>query len=181
MLIQLPFFSFLTPADGDIQYDRNHGPVPQLPSDAWETHVVKIDGEAISSPLKLTPEDLGSQFPQHKVVCALQCAGNRRHAMRTRLKEVQGIDWFDGAILNAEWEGPLLRDVLIKAGVKQGKEENDDRNGASGQLHVAFACYQTKTQKDDWYGGSITLERAMKKESEVVLALKVGYSLTSRS
>ena len=86
--------------------------------------------------------------------------------MRTRLKDVQGIDWFDGAILNAEWEGPLLSDVLKEAGVKiNGKQK----------LHVAFACYQVKTQEDDWYGGSIPLERAMDKWNEVVLALKVSY------
>ena len=99
--------------------------------------------------------------------------------MRTRLKECQGIDWFDGAILNAEWEGPLLRDVLIAAGVKHEKGENGDSSGDAGQTHVAFACYQTTTQQDDWYGGSITLKRAMEKGSEVVLALKVGSSLVS--
>ena len=83
--------------------------------------------------------------------------------MGTRLKEVQGIDWFDGAILNAEWDGPLLRDVLKAAGVKEEEEG----------LHVAFACYQVKTQEDDWYGGSIPLKRAMGEGNEVVLALKV--------
>lgn len=87
--------------------------------------------------------------------------------MRTRLAEVQGIDWFDGAILNAEWEGPRLRDVLLRAGVP------DDAGSWDG-LHVQLACYQAKTQEDDWYGGSISLDRAMSEEMEVVLALKVS-------
>lgn len=120
--------------------------------------------------MSLSPADLATSFPQHRVICALQCAGNRRHAMRTRLDEVQGIDWFDAAILNAEWEGPLLRDVLLKAGIKVDKGETRD-------LHVAFACYQVQVQEDDWYGGSIPLQRAIDEDGEVVLALKVGSLL----
>lgn len=121
----------------------------------------------MDSPLKLSVADLRSRYRQHKVVCALQCAGNRRHAMRTRLKEVSGIDWFDAAILNAEWEGPLLSDILKEAKVQV--EGGDD-------LHVAFACYQTKVQHTDWYGGSIPLKRGLSEENEVVLASKVCES-----
>ena len=46
--------------------------------------------------------------------------------MRTRIKEVQGIDWFDGAIMNCIWEGPRLRDILLRAGVKydNGKQHS---------------------------------------------------------
>ncbi len=87
--------------------------------------------------------------------------------MRTRLDQVQGIDWFNAAILNAEWEGPLLRDVLLKAGFESQRDD----------LHVAFACYQTKCQDDDWYGGSIPISRAMGQDAEVLLALKVGSSI----
>ena len=121
-----------------------------------------MDG-LIRDTLKLSPANLRQDFPQHKVVCALECAGNRRHSMRTRLGEVQGIDWFDAAILNAEWEGPLLRDVLLKAGIDSTSED----------LHVLFACYQTKCKEADWYGGSIPLWKAMSQDAEVVLAMKV--------
>ncbi|PKX96507.1 putative sulfite oxidase [Aspergillus novofumigatus IBT 16806] len=79
--------SFLTPAD--ISYDRNHGPIPHLSADS---HKVHIDG-LVSTPLSLSIQQLANEFPQHEVVCALECAGNRRHTMRTMLKEVQGIDW----------------------------------------------------------------------------------------
>jgi sulfite oxidase len=64
--------------------------------------------------------------------------------MRTKLKEVSGIDWFDGAVMNCKWTGPLLKDVLEKAGVKV---EDDKLNEA----HVAFSCYQTVTQEDDFH------------------------------
>ena len=86
--------------------------------------------------------------------------------MRTFLKEVDGIDWGDGAVMNCEWRGPRLRDVLLKAGVT-GLE------GRKGS-HVAFACYHTKTQNDSWYGGSIELERGWSEEADVILALEVS-------
>ena len=151
--------SFITP-NGPAQYDRNHGPIPHIEG---AHHVVTVQG-LVKDTLKLNLADLSYGYQQHKVVCALECAGNRRHHMRTRLGEVQGIDWFNAAIMNAEWEGPLLREVLLKAGVESQRED----------LHVAFACYQTKCQDDDWYGGSIPIARAMGKDAEVLLALKVG-------
>lgn len=124
--------------------------------------------------------------------------------MRTRLKEVQGVNWFDGAVMNCRWEGPLVRDVLLRAGVveavrcwrenkgrriggERGKEEEvAGRGGGDGEdgggsvlyegLHVQFACHLVPTQDDSWYGGSIDLARAMDPEMEVILALKVRYA-----
>ena len=84
--------------------------------------------------------------------------------MRTLLKEVQGIDWGDGAVMNCRWRGPKLRDVLTRVGVS-----TVDHDG----YHVAFACLQTKTQEDDWYGGSIELWRALKDGADVIIALEV--------
>lgn len=88
--------------------------------------------------------------------------------MRTQLKEVQGVDWFDGAVMNCKWEGPLLKDVLLKAGLEI--EESRWK-----ETYAAFSCFQTKVQDDDWYGGSITLDRAMRDDAEVILALKVSF------
>ena len=107
---------------------------------------------------------LRSQYKQHEVVCALQCAGNRRHSMRTLLKEVDGIDWGDGAVMNCRWKGPKLRDILAEAGVNLANLEKG---------HVAFASYQTRVQADDWYGGSIELLRALRDSADVLLALEV--------
>lgn len=149
--------SFLTPADA--LYDRNHGPIPLLSADA---HTVAVSG-LVSYPLTLSIAQLRADFPQHELVCALQCAGNRRHTMRTLLKEVQGIDWLDGAAMNCKWRGPRLRDVLKKAGVQE-------REG----LHVAFGCHQVPCQEDDWFGGSVELERCLREEGEVILALEVS-------
>lgn len=148
--------SFITKKDG---YDRNHGPIPIINA---KNHRVAIDG-AVRKPLSLSLADLQS-LPQHSVICALQCAGNRRHTMRTEMKEVNGIDWFDGAVMNCKWRGPRLRDVLLSAAVEV----------EGGAAHVAFACHQTPCQDDDWYGASIPLARAMSEDADVLVALEMN-------
>ena len=155
--------SFIT-EDG--AYDRNHGPIPHIDA---EQHVVHVDG-AVKKTLKLSVMQLKNDFPQHEVVCALQCAGNRRHTMRTLLKEVDGIDWGDGAVMNCRWRGPRLRDVLEKA-------EITIRNVKEG--HVAFASFQTECQNDSWFGSSIELTRALREDADVILALEV-WALNSK-
>ncbi|EEH46630.2 uncharacterized protein PADG_02728 [Paracoccidioides brasiliensis Pb18] len=103
---------FLTPTPD--AYNRNHSAIPELDPG---THTVSITGD-VANPLRLSVDQLRHEFPQHEVLSALQCAGNRRHTMRTKLKEVVGLDWMDGAVMNCTWSGPRLRDVLIKAGVR---------------------------------------------------------------
>lgn len=149
--------SFITNKD---VYDRNHGPIPQIAADS---HILRVDG-MVAKVLELTVAQLRDDFRHHEVLCALQCAGNRRHTMRTLLKEVDGIDWGDGAVMNCIWKGPRLRDILLRAGVDQSDLDHS---------HVAFACFQTKCQDDEWYGGSISLQRAMKLDADVLVALEV--------
>ena len=168
-------FRFIT-ADGG--YDRNHGYyedciyiIKKQPSDVGrpiphidgETHIVRVDG-CVDKNIECSASQLREDFPQHEVLCALQCAGNRRHTMRTKLKEVVGVDWGDGAVMNCSWKGPRLRDVLNKAGVKVSDPS---------KAHIAFACYATLCQDDHWYGGSIPLERGMRDDGDVILALQV--------
>lgn len=152
--------SFLTTSGA---YNRNHCLQPEL---SESSHRVRIDG-CVDKELNLSISDLQNDFPQHTVVCALQCAGNRRHTMRTKIREVQGIDWFEGAVMNCKWRGPLLKDVLERANITLADKERES-------AHVAFACYATPCQEDTWYGASIPLSRAMDSAAEVVLALEMN-------
>lgn len=157
--------SFITKSDN---YDRNHGPIQHK---IGTDHRVTVDGEGfVSRTLNLTVGQLLEDFPQHRVTCTLQCAGNRRHTMRTRIKEVLGVDWFDGAVMNCTWEGPRVRDILLAAGV----EESQATHGDVSPKHVHFANYGGKVQADEWYGGSIPFDRAMCPTMDVILAVKVG-------
>ncbi|KAK3640488.1 hypothetical protein LTR56_011826 [Elasticomyces elasticus] len=151
--------SFITPVKEG--YDRNHGMLPELDG---RSHRVKVEG-AVRKVLELSILDLQNDFEQHDVVCALQCAGNRRHTMRVKIKEVQGIDWMDAAVMNCKWTGPKLKDVLERAGVSL------DQNA---EAHVAFACNATLCQEDTWYGASIPLSRALRDDADVLLALKMN-------
>ena len=158
-LLKLKIRSFLTKNNG---YDRNHGPIPHIKA---EHHIVNVDGN-VRKPLELTIDQLKSRYFQHEIVSALQCAGNRRHTMRSFLKEVNGIDWGDAAVMNCKWKGPRLHEILIDVGVtvKTG--------------HVAFSCHKTRVQDSAWYESSIELERAMKAGADVLLALEVPASFT---
>ena len=84
--------------------------------------------------------------------------------MRTKLKEVSGIDWGDGAVMNCRWKGPRLRDVLNEAALHVPEPP---------KAHVSFACHAMPCEDDTWYGGSIPLQRGMREDAEVILALEV--------
>ncbi|KAK5119858.1 hypothetical protein LTR85_007184 [Meristemomyces frigidus] len=153
--------TFLTPTKA--AYDRNHGLQPHLDA---STHRVRVDG-AVKTTLELSIADLQNDFAQHEVVCALQCAGNRRHTMRTKIKEVQGIDWSDAAVMNCKWRGPRLSDILERAGITLTAEEQET-------AHVAFACYAAPCQEDTWYGSSTPLSRALRRDADIILALEMN-------
>lgn len=96
--------------------------------------------------------------------------------MRARLGDVSGIDWGDGAVMNARWTGPLLREVLAHAGLTPtGKTD------AYADLHLQMECNATSVQDDTWYGGSIPLSYALDPGRECLLALKMnGETLPER-
>ena len=63
--------------------------------------------------------------------------------------------------------GPLLRDVLLKAVLSLPGA--DYKNA-----HVAFACYQTPCQDDEFYGASIPLLRALDPKQSILVALSMN-------
>ena len=100
------FSSWITP--NDIFFVRQHLPRPRLEE---STYRLAITGR-VSQPRQLTLADL-RKLPQHRLPATLECAGNGRAFFQPR---VPGVQWMRGAIGNAEWTGPRLRDVLALAG-----------------------------------------------------------------
>lgn len=149
--------SFITK---DHCFNRNHCLLPSIED---EQHRIRIDG-MVKQKAELSMSDLRTRFQQHSVTCVLQCAGNRRHTMRTHIKEVQGLDWFDGAAMNCKWSGPMLKDVLESCGIDLNSTQQE-------AAHVAFASYVEPCQEDTWYGASIPLSRALDPDADVILAL----------
>ena len=90
---------------------RNHMHEPStLDADSWR---LTISGE-VEKPLTVSLGDL-AKLKKHSVTNALECAGNGRAFQQPH---VPGIQWQKGAVGNATFSGPRLRDLLQRAGVK---------------------------------------------------------------
>lgn len=88
-------------------YLRNHFDVPEVDARTWRLSVAG----AVEKPQALGLADL-QRLPQATVEAVLQCAGNGRALFKPR---VAGVQWRYGAMGNAEWSGPRLKDVLALA------------------------------------------------------------------
>jgi sulfite dehydrogenase len=89
-------------------------PVPtSVDLGTWRLRV----GGLVDRPLELSMDELRAKFPQASVTAVNQCSGNSRGRFSPR---VLGGQWGDGAMGNAEWVGPRLKDLLTAAGIKGG-------------------------------------------------------------
>jgi len=68
----------------------------------------------VKSPLKLSVEELRTQFEPVEITAVNQCSGNSRGFFQPR---VPGGQLGNGAMGNAKWKGARLKDVLEKAGL----------------------------------------------------------------
>lgn len=78
-------------------------------------HRITIAGH-VARPRRLSLAAL-ARLPQTEVIAINQCAGNGRGLFSPR---VPGAQWYNGAMGNARWRGPRLRDVLALANPRAG-------------------------------------------------------------
>ena len=78
-------------------------------------HRINVHG-LVNTPLQLSLADLKS-FDPVEIAAVCECAGNSRGFFNPR---VPGGQWSNGAMGNALWKGARLKDILAKAGVKDG-------------------------------------------------------------
>ena len=147
-------------------FDRNQGGIPKkkIARKDWELF---IDGE-VQTPLTVSFDEI-YRMPRATVANTLECSGNSRSLLE---QKASGNPWTIGGVGNAVWGGVWLKDLLIRAGVKQ--------NAA----HVAFEGFDTPLGSSRIkFIRSIPLEKAM---SSTLLAfemngeplpLKHGYPL----
>jgi sulfite oxidase len=88
-------------------YIRSHHDTPTVDTATWR---LAIDG-LVDAPQQLLLADL-EKLPQVELEAVLQCAGNGRALIAPR---VPGVQWTKGAMGNAVWKGPRLKDVLALA------------------------------------------------------------------
>jgi len=106
-----------------------------IAADKWS---LKVSGEAVSTPLEVTYDQLRRDYPAIELVAVNQCSGNRRGLFDPH---VAGVEWGVGAMGNARWKGARLKDVLAKAGLrKEALEIAFD--GADGPVMPATPDFQ---------------------------------------
>ena len=151
--------TFLTPVN--IFFVRNHFWVPQITEEEHKLVIELDDGEE----RRYTVADLRKSFKQHKITATLQCSGNRRAHMTRGSQPTNGLQWEAGAIGNAEWTGPRLRDILADAGLNVSEPPD-------GVQHVHFVGAEA-------YAVSIPLSTALDPRGDVILACEMnGKDLT---
>jgi DMSO/TMAO reductase YedYZ molybdopterin-dependent catalytic subunit len=140
----------LTP--NDAFYVRwHHSGIPT--SIDLRTFRIAVSGH-VQNPLSLSLDELTRTFEPVSVVAVNQCSGNSRILYEPR---VNGAQWSHGAMGNAKWTGVRLRDVLQRAGLKDGAVE------------VTFAGLDRGVTPDvPQFVKSLTLERSM--DGEVMIA-----------
>jgi sulfite dehydrogenase len=79
-----------------------------------------VGGDAAGRQVTFSFDDLHKDFAQTEVMAVCQCSGNRRGLSQPH---VAGVEWGYGAMGNAVWRGPRLKDVLAKVGVKSNALE----------------------------------------------------------
>lgn len=117
--LETPFSVFkagaITPNDAFfVRYHLAGMPVEIDP----DTHQLAIGGH-VRQPMTLTVADLKKNFQAVETTAVLQCSGNGRGLQVPR---VGGGQLGNGAMGNAVWKGVRLKDLLEKAGVKEGSK-----------------------------------------------------------
>lgn len=102
--------------------------IPDVKVSEWR---LRIGGDAVSTPLELSLEQLRRDFKQVEIAALCLCSGNRRGAFQPH---VPGIQWGSGAMGNALWRGVRLKEVLAGAGINKSALEVS-LDGADSGVH----------------------------------------------
>lgn len=145
----------------EIHYVRSHGAVPRL---SWEIHSLEIVCNAKST--ILSRDDLKSNFEALNLPVSIGCDNGRRKEMNL-IKRTKGFNWGPGAIGCAYWKGPLLREVLIAAGVPERMPEED-------KLRYFIHFRGADNPSDRNYETSIPFEYVMDPANDVLLAYEMN-------
>jgi DMSO/TMAO reductase YedYZ molybdopterin-dependent catalytic subunit len=142
--------TWITP--NDLFFVRNHVAEPfAIDPDAYRLNVV---GE-VEHPLSLSLAEL-RRLEAAEVTNTLECAGNGRV---NYIPHVPGVQWRGGAVGNARFRGPRMRDLLNRAGLK------------STAKHVAFKGLEEPPGKVPQFIRSIPIEKATDPDTLVALQM----------
>ena len=131
-------------------YVRTHFPIPQIDKGKWR---LRVEGE-VNQPIEFDYQQLIA-LPSRTMPVTLECAGNNRDLLSTKVK---GVQWGLGAVGTAEWTGIPLGVVLDRAGVKSSAREVilegadqgelEDPKAPRGSVRFARSIPLTKAKND---------------------------------
>ena len=145
------FNTWITPVEHFFVRNHMHESATLDPSE-WKLSV----GGEVEKPYTLSLEQL-TKFEPHTVVNTLECAGNGRAYQNPK---VPGVQWQKGAVSTARFQGPRLRDLLERAGVK------------STGKHVMFRGLDEVPGRVPPFIRSIPIEKAM--DSDTLVATQMN-------
>jgi len=137
-LIQHGTTTFETPLDlvdglltpNELFFIRSNGPVSiDIDPNAWRLTVTGL----VNEELELSLADLKA-MPQRTTTAFLECSGNSRGRFPTDPEQVEGTQWGNGAIGNAEWTGIPVVEILNQAGVTEGAVDLVSQGGDFGEM-----------------------------------------------
>lgn len=144
----------------ELHYVRNHGAVPRL---LWEFHKLHVE---VNGNTKTFTMDHIKQLESINIPVALACDGNRRKELNM-LRKSKGFGWGPGGISCAYWKGPLVRDVLLDAGVPE-KLPN------MGNVRYWVNFEGADEPSDGKYSTCIPFEYVMDPTNDVILAQEMN-------
>ena len=104
---------------------RSNGPISvEIDPDEWRLSISGL----VERELALSLADLEA-LPQRTITAFLECSGNSRSRFPADPAPVEGTDWGEGAVGNAEWTGVPLREVLDQAVVQKAAVEVVSQGG----------------------------------------------------
>jgi DMSO/TMAO reductase YedYZ molybdopterin-dependent catalytic subunit len=137
-LIPLGTTNFATPlelVDGlltpnELFFVRSNGPVSiDIPVEEWRLTVTGL----VDEEMELTFEDLQG-MESRTITSFLECSGNSRSRFPDDPEMVEGTQWPNGGIGNAEWTGVSLLDILELAGIQEGAVDVVSQGGDFAEM-----------------------------------------------
>lgn len=158
---------------------RNHSAVPDVNVDDY---VLTIEGDGVNT-TTYTYDDLKTKFDKVDVTTVIQCNGNRRedfHYIDGKTPAFGPPHWVAGAIGNATWSGPRLRDVLKASGmdvddISLGKKKFGGKDTQCGLLGMDH------DEVGNQYCCSFPFDKAIDPFGDVILAYEMNGKPIPRS
>ena len=156
--LEMPFEQldgFITPTKSF--YVRTHFPIPKIDKNTWR---LRIEGE-VEKPFEISYGEL-LKLESKIIPATLECAGNNRSFLETKVK---GVQWGLGGVGNAEWTGAPLLKLIERAGIKSSAIEIVLEGADRGSLEDPKA-----PRGEIHFARSIPIEKA----ADVLLAYKMN-------